>query len=77
MLSIQKASGRPSENSSGQPEKFTKTGNQYKNAFSGQVEKAPTKSETVSEMGYSKDQVSEYQRLAQNPDIVQVEKYQK
>lgn len=48
-----------------------KTGNQYKNAFSGQPEKAPTKSETVSEMGYSKNQVSEYQRLAQNPEIVQ------
>ena len=36
-----------------------------------QPEKAPTKSETVSEMGYSKNQVSEYQRLAQNPEIVQ------
>lgn len=29
-----------------------------------------TKAETVSEMGYSKDQVSDYQRMAQNPAIV-------
>ena len=52
LLSIQKASGRPSENSSGRPEKFTK-------------------SEIAKEQGYSKNQVSEYQRLAQNPEVVQ------
>lgn len=39
--------------------------------FSRQPEEVKTKSEITSEMGYSKDQVSEYQRLAQNPEIVQ------
>ena len=34
------------------------------------VEKVATKSETISEMGYSKDQASDYQRMAQNPAIV-------
>ena len=29
-----------------------------------------TKAETVAEMGYSKDQVSDYQRMAQNPAVV-------
>lgn len=55
MLSIQKQSGGV---------------NQYnKGDFSGRVEKS--KSEIAKEQGYSKDQVSEYQRLAQNPEIVQ------
>lgn len=44
--------------------------NQYTIASSGQVEKAKTKTEMAKEQGYSKDQVSEYQRLAQNPEIV-------
>ena len=30
-----------------------------------------TKTETISEMGYSMDEASEYQRMAKNPDIVQ------
>lgn len=34
------------------------------------VEKVITKAETISEMGYSKDQASDYQRMAQNPAIV-------
>lgn len=34
------------------------------------IEKVATKSETISEMGYSKDQASDYQRMAQNPAIV-------
>lgn len=54
LLSIQKQSGRPTENN-----------------FSGRAEKLPTKDEVTSEMGYSRNQVSEYQRLAQNPEIVQ------
>lgn len=47
------------------------TGNQYTTANSTQVEKAKSKSETVKEMGYSKDEASDYQRMAQNPEIVQ------
>lgn len=38
---------------------------------SGQPEEVKTKGEVISEMGYSRNQVSEYQRLAQNPEIVQ------
>lgn len=52
LLSIPKASGRPTENSS-----------------SG-IEKLKTKAETAEEMGYSRMQVSDYQRMAQNPAIV-------
>lgn len=55
MLSIQKQSGGV---------------NQYnKEDFSGQPEKS--KMQIAKEQGYSKNQVSEYQRLAQNPEIVQ------
>lgn len=46
------------------------TGNQYTSASSSGVEKAKTKAETVEEMGYSRMQVSDYQRMAQNPAIV-------
>ena len=46
------------------------TGNQYTSASSTPIEKAKTKSETISEMGYSKDQASDYQRMAQNPAVV-------
>lgn len=35
------------------------------------TEKVKTKSETAAEMGYSKDEVSDYQRMAKNPEIVQ------
>lgn len=38
---------------------------------SERIEKVKTKSETVKEMGYSKDEASDYQRMAQNPEIVQ------
>ncbi len=38
---------------------------------SEQVEKVKTKGETISDMGYSKDEASDYQRMAQNPKIVQ------
>lgn len=44
-----------------------KTGNQYTSANSTRVEKA----KVAEEMGYSKDDVSDYQRMAQNPDVVQ------
>ena len=43
------------------------TGNQYTNANSTRVEKA----KVVEKMGYSKDDVSDYQRMAQNPEVVQ------
>lgn len=46
------------------------TGNQYTNANSERAEKA--KSEVASEMGYSRHDVSDYQRMAQNPEIVQM-----
>lgn len=51
LLSIPKASGRPSENSSTRTEKL--------------------KSEVASEMGYSKDDVSDYQNMAKHPEVVQ------
>lgn len=47
------------------------SGNQYTNASSSNVEKAKTKTEITSEMGMSKDQVSQYQQMAQNPEAVQ------
>lgn len=37
---------------------------------SGDVEKVMTKAEAISEMGYSKDQASDYQRMAQNQAVV-------
>ena len=44
--------------------------NQYnKDDFSNRVEK--TKTEITSEMGMTKDQVSQYQQMAQNPEAVQ------
>lgn len=43
------------------------TGNQYTSANSTRVEKA----KVVEKMGYSKDDVSDYQRMAQNPEVVQ------
>lgn len=56
LLSIPKSSGgdRKSED--------------FKNRDGSNFEK--TKAETVAEMGYSKDQVSDYQRMAQNPAVV-------
>lgn len=45
------------------------TANQYTDANSSGVEKA--KSEVVSEMGYTKDEVSQYQQMAKNPEVVQ------
>ena len=41
----------------------------FKNRDVSNFEKS--KSETVKEMGYSKDEASDYQRMAQNPEIVQ------
>lgn len=44
--------------------------NQYnKEEKSTRVEKS--KSETISEMGYSKDEASDYQQMAKNPEVVQ------
>ena len=45
--------------------------NQYTSANSTGNEKAKSKTETISEMGYSKDEVSRYQQMAKNPDVVQ------
>lgn len=45
--------------------------NQYnKEEKSSRVEKS--KSEVVADMGYSRDQVSDYQRMAQNPEVVKM-----
>lgn len=44
-------------------------GRPSENSSSG-VEKLKTKAEVTEEMGYSKDQVSDFQRMAQNPAIV-------
>lgn len=38
---------------------------------STRTEEVKTKSEVISEMGYSKDEASDYQRMAQNPEVVQ------
>lgn len=38
---------------------------------STRVEKLKTKTETIKEMGYSKDEASDYQKMAKNPKIVQ------
>ena len=47
------------------------SGNQYTSANSAQTEKAKTKTETVKEMGYSKDEASDYQQMAKHPEVVQ------
>lgn len=46
-------------------------GNQYTSANSTHDEKAKSKSETIAEMGLSKDQVSQLQQLAENPEVVE------
>ena len=46
------------------------TGNQYTSASSEGMEKAKTKAEVTEEMGYTRHEVSDYQRMAQNPAIV-------
>ena len=46
------------------------TGNQYTSANSTQVEKAKSKTETVKEMGYSKDEAADYQQMAKHPEVV-------
>lgn len=38
---------------------------------SERVEKVKTKGETISEMGYSKDEASDYQQMAKHPEVVQ------
>ena len=47
------------------------TGNQYTSANSAHNEKAKSKSETIKDMGYSKDEASDYQQMAKNPEVVQ------
>ena len=37
---------------------------------STRIEEVKTKSEVIAEMGYSKDEASDYQRMAKNPEIV-------
>lgn len=39
---------------------------------SNDMEEVKTKSEVVSEMGYTRNDVSDYQRMAQNPEVVQM-----
>jgi len=46
------------------------TGNQYTSASSEGMEKAKTKAEVTEEMGYTRHEVSDYQRMAQNPAVV-------
>ena len=41
------------------------------NNFSRDKEKLKTKGETIKEMGYGKNEASDYQRMAKNPEIVQ------
>lgn len=46
------------------------TGNQYTSATSPDGEKAKSKTEIASDMGYSRKNVDEYQQMAKNPEIV-------
>ena len=46
------------------------TGNQYTSASSERLEKAKSKSEVTEEMGYTRHEVSDYQRMAQNQAVV-------
>ena len=48
----------------------TKTGNQYKSANSTKNEIARSKTETTKELGFTKDQVSQFQRMADHEDVV-------
>lgn len=52
------------------PKNTSYHGNQHQEVTSSGVESTKNKSEVVAEMGYSKDQVSDYQRMAQNPAVV-------
>lgn len=47
-------------------------GNQYTSATSSDIEKAKTKTKTeiTSEMGMTRNQVSQYQQMADNPEVV-------
>lgn len=46
------------------------SGNQYTSANSTQTEKAKTKTETIKDMGYTKDEASDYQQMAKHPEVV-------
>ena len=46
-------------------------GNQHREVTSTGIENTKTKTEITSEMGMTKDQVSQYQQMAQNPEAVQ------
>lgn len=52
------------------PKNTSYHGNQHQEVTSSGVENTKNKSETISEMGYSKDQASDFQRMAQNPSVV-------
>lgn len=52
------------------PKNTSYHGNQHQEVTSNGVESTKNKSEVVAEMGYSKDQASDYQRMAQNPAVV-------
>lgn len=45
-------------------------GRPIENNSSNHVDKLPTKAEVVSEMGYTRHEASDYQRMAQNPEVV-------
>lgn len=52
------------------PKNTSYHGNQHQEVTSSGIENTKNKSETISEMGYSKDQASDFQRMAQNPAVV-------
>ena len=52
------------------PKNTSYHGNQHQEVTSSGVESTKNKSEVIAEMGYSKDQASDYQRMAQNQAVV-------
>ena len=47
------------------------TANQYTSANADGVEKAKSKTQVTEEMGYTRHEVSDYQQMAKNPEVVQ------
>ena len=52
------------------PKNTSYHGNQHQEVTSNGVENAKNKSEVTEEMGYTRHEVSDYQRIAQNPAVV-------
>lgn len=46
------------------------SGNQYTSAFSERSEKAKSKSDVITEMGYGKTEAADYQQMAKHPEVV-------